>query len=260
MIDWKKSLQLSGSVTETESERDSSASLLLLCQHTSAPRRRPSGPGSSEQIAAMVGTITELWEWMKKRPPGECFSPSSSSFLCLCWLSLSGCCGAKLVAMARCCCCSCSCCRLVLLTVEVAVLVTLLAAGGAAQTDSRREAGSSCYGGFDLYFVLDKWVKLLWCWSSEGLQRGRSFCRAKNSRYWRLWCLVCALTYKSGALVFVQRVKPEKFHRRIWDRISFWARGVWIPSFLKSTVKKGLFVLWDINEWFESNYDISSTF
>ncbi|XP_075901033.1 anthrax toxin receptor 1-like [Nelusetta ayraudi] len=58
--------------------------------------------------------------------------------------------------MARCCCCSCSCCRLVLLTVEVAVLVTLLAAGGAAQTDSRREAGSSCYGGFDLYFVLDK--------------------------------------------------------------------------------------------------------
>lgn len=68
--------------------------------------------------------------------------------------SLTDHCGAKLVAMARFCCCCC--CRLVLLTVEVAVLVTLLAAGGAAQTDSRREVGSSCYGGFDLYFVLDK--------------------------------------------------------------------------------------------------------
>lgn len=48
------------------------------------------------------------------------------------------------------------CCRLVLLTVELGILVTVLVAGGAGQTDGRREAGSSCYGGFDLYFVLDK--------------------------------------------------------------------------------------------------------
>lgn len=41
------------------------------------------------------------------------------------------------------------------------VLVMVLVAGGAGQTDDRREAQSSCYGGFDLYFVLDKWVLLL---------------------------------------------------------------------------------------------------
>ncbi|KAM7369046.1 hypothetical protein PAMP_013345 [Pampus punctatissimus] len=47
-------------------------------------------------------------------------------------------------------------CRQVLLGVEMGMLVVVLAAGSAGQTHGRREAGSSCYGGFDLYFVLDK--------------------------------------------------------------------------------------------------------
>eukprot|EP00064_Thunnus_orientalis_P008994 superscaffoldBa00001110_g9017 len=45
---------------------------------------------------------------------------------------------------------------MVLLGVEVGMLVAVLVAGSAGQTHDRREAGSSCYGGFDLYFVLDK--------------------------------------------------------------------------------------------------------
>uniref|UniRef100_A0A671WDZ5 Anthrax toxin receptor 1 n=1 Tax=Sparus aurata TaxID=8175 RepID=A0A671WDZ5_SPAAU len=44
----------------------------------------------------------------------------------------------------------------VLLGVELGMLVAVLVAGGAGQIHDRREAGSSCYGGFDLYFVLDK--------------------------------------------------------------------------------------------------------
>uniref|UniRef100_A0A3Q1IWU7 Anthrax toxin receptor 1 n=1 Tax=Anabas testudineus TaxID=64144 RepID=A0A3Q1IWU7_ANATE len=44
----------------------------------------------------------------------------------------------------------------VLLGVELGILVVVLVAGSAGQTHDRREAGSSCYGGFDLYFVLDK--------------------------------------------------------------------------------------------------------
>lgn len=47
-------------------------------------------------------------------------------------------------------------CRQVLLGVELGILVAVLVAGGAGQIHDRREAGSSCYGGFDLYFVLDK--------------------------------------------------------------------------------------------------------
>nr|XP_015796808.2 anthrax toxin receptor 1 isoform X2 [Nothobranchius furzeri] len=47
-------------------------------------------------------------------------------------------------------------CRQTLLSVELGILVAILVAGGAAQLYDTREAGSSCYGGFDLYFVLDK--------------------------------------------------------------------------------------------------------
>lgn len=47
-------------------------------------------------------------------------------------------------------------CRQVLLGVELGMLVAVLVAGSAGQINERREAGSSCYGGFDLYFVLDK--------------------------------------------------------------------------------------------------------
>ncbi|XP_063336739.1 anthrax toxin receptor 1-like [Pelmatolapia mariae] len=47
-------------------------------------------------------------------------------------------------------------CRRVVLCVELGVLVAVLAAGSTAQLFERRQAGSSCYGGFDLYFVLDK--------------------------------------------------------------------------------------------------------
>lgn len=53
-------------------------------------------------------------------------------------------------AMSQC------CCRQVLLGVEVSIVVMALVAGGAGQTHDSRAAGSSCYGGFDLYFVLDK--------------------------------------------------------------------------------------------------------
>lgn len=61
----------------------------------------------------------------------------------------------KLGVMSQC------CCRQVLLGVELGILVAVLVAGSAGQIHDRREAGSSCYGGFDLYFVLDKWVLLL---------------------------------------------------------------------------------------------------
>uniref|UniRef100_A0AAY4ANW1 Anthrax toxin receptor 1 n=1 Tax=Denticeps clupeoides TaxID=299321 RepID=A0AAY4ANW1_9TELE len=40
--------------------------------------------------------------------------------------------------------------------VELCCLAAVLVAGGAGQAQEGREAGSSCYGGFDLYFVLDK--------------------------------------------------------------------------------------------------------
>lgn len=46
--------------------------------------------------------------------------------------------------------------RQVLLRVELGMLVAALVAGSVGQIHDRREAGSSCYGGFDLYFVLDK--------------------------------------------------------------------------------------------------------
>ncbi|XP_061731788.1 anthrax toxin receptor 1 isoform X1 [Nerophis ophidion] len=49
-------------------------------------------------------------------------------------------------------------CRRVLLGVEVGmvVAVVVLVVGAAGQDHGGREAGSSCYGGFDLFFVLDK--------------------------------------------------------------------------------------------------------
>ncbi|KAK1883594.1 Anthrax toxin receptor 1 [Dissostichus eleginoides] len=47
-------------------------------------------------------------------------------------------------------------CRQVLLGVELGMLVVVLVVSSAGQSQGRREAGSSCYGGFDLYFVLDK--------------------------------------------------------------------------------------------------------
>ncbi|KAK7889383.1 hypothetical protein WMY93_024943 [Mugilogobius chulae] len=50
-------------------------------------------------------------------------------------------------------------CRSRLVLLSVLLLLTVLvtpAAAAARQTSSQREPGSSCYGGFDLYFVLDK--------------------------------------------------------------------------------------------------------
>ncbi|XP_034047454.1 anthrax toxin receptor 1-like [Thalassophryne amazonica] len=47
-------------------------------------------------------------------------------------------------------------CRQALLIVELGMLVVVLVVGSAGDPRGRREAGSSCYGGFDLYFVLDK--------------------------------------------------------------------------------------------------------
>uniref|UniRef100_A0A3B4V2J5 Anthrax toxin receptor 1 n=1 Tax=Seriola dumerili TaxID=41447 RepID=A0A3B4V2J5_SERDU len=47
-------------------------------------------------------------------------------------------------------------CRQGLLGLELGILMVVLVAGSAGQVHDRREAGSSCYGGFDLYFVLDK--------------------------------------------------------------------------------------------------------
>lgn len=56
----------------------------------------------------------------------------------------------KPTAMSQC------CCRQVLLGVEVSIVVMALVAGGAGQIHDSGGAGSSCFGGFDLYFVLDK--------------------------------------------------------------------------------------------------------
>uniref|UniRef100_A0A8C7FC41 Anthrax toxin receptor 1 n=1 Tax=Oncorhynchus kisutch TaxID=8019 RepID=A0A8C7FC41_ONCKI len=47
-------------------------------------------------------------------------------------------------------------CRQAMLAAEICTLMAILVAGTAGQSPDRREAGSSCYGGFDLYFVLDK--------------------------------------------------------------------------------------------------------
>ncbi|CAB1352830.1 unnamed protein product, partial [Coregonus sp. 'balchen'] len=47
-------------------------------------------------------------------------------------------------------------CRQAMLAAEICTLMAILVAGTAGQSQDRREAGSSCYGGFDLYFVLDK--------------------------------------------------------------------------------------------------------
>ncbi|KAM9735465.1 anthrax toxin receptor 1 [Menidia menidia] len=56
-------------------------------------------------------------------------------------------------------------CRQALLRVEVGILLAFLVAVGAAQIYERREAGSSCYGGFDLYFVLDKSGSVIHYWN-----------------------------------------------------------------------------------------------
>ena len=49
-------------------------------------------------------------------------------------------------------------CRQVLLGVELGILASFLVAGCAIQSiyAQERAVGSSCYGGFDLFFVLDK--------------------------------------------------------------------------------------------------------
>uniref|UniRef100_A0AAY5KFE3 Anthrax toxin receptor 1 n=1 Tax=Esox lucius TaxID=8010 RepID=A0AAY5KFE3_ESOLU len=47
-------------------------------------------------------------------------------------------------------------CRLALLAAEICTMMVILVSGTAGQSPDGREAGSSCYGGFDLYFVLDK--------------------------------------------------------------------------------------------------------
>ncbi|XP_070305601.1 anthrax toxin receptor 1-like [Salvelinus sp. IW2-2015] len=47
-------------------------------------------------------------------------------------------------------------CRQTMLAAEICTLMAILVAGTAGQSQNGREAGSSCYGGFDLYFVLDK--------------------------------------------------------------------------------------------------------
>lgn len=52
-------------------------------------------------------------------------------------------------------------CGQAILRVELGILVAVLVGSSMAQIYERREEGSSCYGGFDLYFVLDKWVLLL---------------------------------------------------------------------------------------------------
>lgn len=44
------------------------------------------------------------------------------------------------------------------LLIGLFVMLTLRLSCCAGQSYERWEAGSSCYGGFDLYFVLDKWV------------------------------------------------------------------------------------------------------
>ncbi|XP_062414981.1 anthrax toxin receptor 1 isoform X2 [Pungitius pungitius] len=55
--------------------------------------------------------------------------------------------------------------RQVLLGVELGMLLAVLVAGSAGQIQDSREAGSSCYGGFDLYFVLDKSGSVQYYWN-----------------------------------------------------------------------------------------------
>ncbi|XP_067113981.1 anthrax toxin receptor 1 [Osmerus mordax] len=55
--------------------------------------------------------------------------------------------------------------RQAMLVLEMGILVTVLVAGSAGQNSDRREVGSSCYGGFDLYFVLDKSGSVLHHWN-----------------------------------------------------------------------------------------------
>lgn len=74
-------------------------------------------------------------------------------------------------------------CGQAILRVELGILVAVLVVSGMAQIYERREEGSSCYGGFDLYFVLDKWVLLL----LDNLRRSsfRVWCMNHHSL---LWC------------------------------------------------------------------------
>uniref|UniRef100_A0A3B3X8T1 Anthrax toxin receptor 1 n=1 Tax=Poecilia mexicana TaxID=48701 RepID=A0A3B3X8T1_9TELE len=56
-------------------------------------------------------------------------------------------------------------CGQAILRVELGILVAVLVVSGMAQIYERREEGSSCYGGFDLYFVLDKSGSVQYYWN-----------------------------------------------------------------------------------------------
>ncbi len=98
-------------------------------------------------LRSMADRISVLWEWKWTKISSQRVFMFTFSFAEL-LLSL------KLGVMSHC------WCRQVLLGVELGMLVAVLVAGSSGQIHDRREAGSSCYGGFDLYFVLDKWVLL----------------------------------------------------------------------------------------------------
>ncbi|XP_027880884.1 anthrax toxin receptor 1-like isoform X1 [Xiphophorus couchianus] len=56
-------------------------------------------------------------------------------------------------------------CGQAILRVELGILVAVLVGSSMAQIYERREEGSSCYGGFDLYFVLDKSGSVQYYWN-----------------------------------------------------------------------------------------------
>lgn len=124
---------------------------LLLCHHTSAPEEM--GPWSGGELS----TSLSLYGWnlqstvrrgaTRKR---KILHPETIFMFTISQAD----CSPKFGVMPQC------WCRRVVLCVELGVLVAVLAAGSTAQLFERRQAGSSCYGGFDLYFVLDKWVLL----------------------------------------------------------------------------------------------------
>lgn len=124
---------------------------LLLCHHTSAPEEM--GPWSGGELSSSLS----LYGWnlqstvrrgaTRKR---KILHPETIFMFAIYQAD----CSPKFGVMSQC------WCRRVVLCVELGVLVAVLAAGSTAQLFERRQAGSSCYGGFDLYFVLDKWVLL----------------------------------------------------------------------------------------------------
>lgn len=124
---------------------------LLLCHHTSAPEEM--GPWSGGELSSSLSLYGWNLQSTVRRGATRKRKILHPETIFMFTISQADC-SPKFGVMPQC------WCRRVVLCVELGVLVAVLAAGSTAQLFERRQAGSSCYGGFDLYFVLDKWVLL----------------------------------------------------------------------------------------------------